>query len=98
MLRESPRRERLQVEFGRNIRRWRRVNQMSATDLAERASVTRATLRGIEAGTGTARIDSLFAVLIALGVADTVVEATDPYTSVTGRARIDELLRRGGKL
>lgn len=98
MLRASPRRERLQVELGRNIGRWRRINQLSATELADRASVTRATLRGIEAGTGAARVDSLLAVLIALGVADAIIEATDPYASVTGRARIDDLLRRGGKL
>jgi transcriptional regulator with XRE-family HTH domain len=98
VLRASPRRERLQVELGRNIGRWRRVNQMSATELADRASVTRATLRGIEAGSGTARVDSLLAVLIALGIGDTIVEATDPYSSVTGRARIDDLLRRGVKL
>lgn len=94
--RTSPRRQRLQEELGENIRRWRRVNGMSAHELAERAAVTRATLRGIETGTGTARMDSLVAVLAALGIADTVVQATDPYRSDAARARIDDIIGRGG--
>jgi transcriptional regulator with XRE-family HTH domain len=53
---------------------------MSATTLAERAFITRETLRNIETGIGTPRIDSLFAVLSALGIADAVVTAIDPIT------------------
>ena len=96
--RDSPRRERLQTQIGENIRRWRRVNGMSATELADRAAVTRATLRGIEAGTASVRLDSFLAVLIALGIADTVVDATDPFQSDVARVRIDEILRRGDTL
>ncbi len=98
VLRASPRRERYLETLGANIRRWRRLNGMSATDLAERATVTRATLRSIESGAGAARLDSVFAVLIALGLAEAVVDATDPYRSDAGRARIDDLLRQGRDL
>jgi transcriptional regulator with XRE-family HTH domain len=94
--RSSPRRQRLQAELGENIRRWRRVNGMSASQLAERAAVTRATLRSIESGAGTARLDSFVAVLTALGIVDTVIQATDPYRSDAARARIDDILRQGG--
>ena len=97
-LRASPRRSQVLESLGANIRRWRRLNGMSATDLAERATVTRATLRSIESGTGTARLDSVMTVLIALGLAEAVTDATDPYRSAAGRARIDDLLRQGRDL
>lgn len=96
--RSSVRRERLLREFGANIRRWRKVNGTTASELAERAFVTRATLREIETGTGTARTDSLLAVLMALGIADSIVSAADPYNNSTARARIDEILKKGGEL
>lgn len=96
--RSSVRRERLQRELGENIRRWRKVNGVTASELAERAFITRATLRDIEKGTGTARTDSLFAVLIALGIADAVISAADPYNSTSARARMDEILKTGGTL
>lgn len=96
--RDSPRRARLQAELGENLRRWRRVNGMSASELAERAAVTRETLRGIETGTASVRLDSFLAVLVALGIADTMVAATDPFASAAARSRIDDILREGGAL
>ncbi|MCU1530336.1 MAG: hypothetical protein JWP75_4099 [Frondihabitans sp.] len=95
--RSSPRRQRQLAELGENIRRWRALNGLSAAELADRAAVSRQTLRLIEAGEG-GRIDSLFAVLGALGIADTAVAGIDPYKSDTARARIDDLLRNGGTL
>jgi hypothetical protein len=59
--------------------------------------VTRDTLRAIESGTG-GRVDSLFAVLGALGIADTAIDAIDPFRSETARARIDDILSSGGSL
>ena len=48
--RTSVRQQRALKDFGINIRRWRKVNGMSASDLATRAFVTRETLRNIEIG------------------------------------------------
>jgi transcriptional regulator with XRE-family HTH domain len=96
--RRSVKQERLLKEFGENIRRWRKVNGMSASELASRAFITRETLRSIEAGTGSPRADSLFAVLSTLGIADTVVRAVNPYNSDAARARIDDILGAGGSL
>lgn len=95
--RTSPRRRRQLAAFGENIRRWRAVNGLSASELAERAAVTRQTLRAIESGEG-GRIDSLFAVLEALGIAETAIDGIDPYRSDAARARIDDILRSGGAL
>jgi transcriptional regulator with XRE-family HTH domain len=96
--RRSVRQKRLLEEFGANIRRWRKVNGMSASSLAERAFVTRETLRNIEAGTGTPRLESLFAVLAIIGIADAIVTASDPYKNDAARPRIDEILGSGGSL
>jgi transcriptional regulator with XRE-family HTH domain len=95
--RTSPRRRRQLAAFGENIRRWRAINGLSAAELADRAAVTRQTLRAIETGAG-GRVDSLFAVLGALGIADAAVAGIDPYANDAARARIDDLLRGGGTL
>lgn len=95
--RTSPRRRRQLMAFGENIRRWRSINGLSAAELAERAAVSRQTLRSIEAGSG-GRIDSLFAVLGALGIADAAVAGIDPYNNDAARVRIDDILRGGGAL
>ena len=95
--RTSVRQQRLVRELGAHVRRWRKLNGVTATDLAARAFVTRETLRHIESGTGAPRLDSVIAVLVALGIADTVVTAADPYTSDAARARIDALLDSGGE-
>jgi len=94
--RDSAEQKRLLREFGANLRRWRKVNGMSAVQVADRAFITRQTLRNIENGTGTARMDSLFAVLTALGVDGIIVEAADPYNNNAGRSRIDDILNAGG--
>lgn len=95
--RSSPRRRRQLAEFGENIRRWRSINGLSASELADRAAITRETLRALETGTG-GRVDSLFAVLIALGISDAAIAGIDPYQNPAARARIDDTLRHGGSL
>lgn len=88
--RRSPKCDRQLIAIGANITCWRRLQGLSASALAERAYVTLATLRGIEQGTGTASFQAVLAVLGALGVADSLVKATDPLESPVGRALVDE--------
>ncbi|WP_075200957.1 helix-turn-helix domain-containing protein [Leucobacter celer] len=88
--RRSPKRDRQLIAIGANITRWRKLQGLSASALADRAYVTRATLRGIEQGTGTASFHAVLAVFNALGIADPFVTATDPMESPAGRALIDE--------
>lgn len=94
--RTSQRRQRDLREFGEHIRRWRRVNGLSATELAARASITRETLRNIEQGTGSPRLDSTFAVLRALGITDAVLRGVNPYNNEAARARLDDIIIAGG--
>lgn len=95
--RSSARQQRLLREFGAHVRTWRTINGITASDLAARAFVTRDTLRHIENGTGSPRLESVIAVLTALGIVDTVVTAADPYRSDAGRARLDAILGAGGR-
>lgn len=60
--------------------------------------MTRQTLRSIEQGAGTARMDSLFAVLGAIGITDAVITGADPYRNDSARARMDDILGAGGTL
>lgn len=96
--RTSARRDQMLRQFGSNVRRWRRVNQLTTLEVAERASVTRETLRNIETGTGSPRLESVFAVLSALGIAESIVDAADPLSSDVGRVRVDAILRAGKPL
>lgn len=78
--------------FGENVARMRKVQGITAALLADRAGVTRATLRSIERGEGAARLENVMAVLRVLGMSDAVVHATDPLTTELGRLRADEAL------
>ncbi|MGH9072713.1 MAG: helix-turn-helix domain-containing protein [Acidimicrobiales bacterium] len=78
--------------FGQHVAAWRKLQRVTAAQLAERAGITRDTLRSIEQGKGTASSENLLRVLRALGVMEAVVAAADPYTTDVGKLRVDEQL------
>lgn len=78
------------VDFGENIRAWRTLSRLPATVVAERAGITRDTLRSLERGAGSVKIENVFAVLDALGLDAKLRDAIDPASDERGRA----LLRR----
>ena len=80
------------TRLGENLVRWRKLRGLTAEMVAERAGVARATLRSIEHGAGTARLDNVFAVLRVLGISDLVLTAADPLTTDVGRASADRAL------
>lgn len=84
--RSSPARKRQLERLGENVRAWRKLQGLSAAELARRAHVTRETLRAIETGLGSPRLESLLAVTSALGFAEHLVSATDPLNTDAGRA------------
>lgn len=90
--RQSPARTRLLAELGSNIQRWRKLQGLSAVQLAERAHVTRDTLRALEQGAGSPTLDSVLAILTSLGIANTLVDSTDPWNTPAGRALMDEVV------
>lgn len=86
--------ERQITEFGEHVRGWRMVLGLTAQQVAERAGITRDTLRKIETGDPTVSFGNVAQVLRALGVLDTAVEAIDPLNSDVGRLRAGNLTKR----
>lgn len=77
--------------LGANVRAWRKILGVTAELLAQRANVSRATVRRIEHGEGGVRADLLMSVLGAIGQEKAVIKATDPLNTDIGRARAGRL-------
>lgn len=82
------------TEFGEHIRGWRMVLGLTAQQVAERAGITRDTLRKIEAGEPGVGFGNVAQVLRALGILDQAVKAIDPLDSDIGRLRAGRLTRK----
>lgn len=78
--------------LGERVATWRKLQRLTAAQVAERAGISRDTLRAIEQGKGTASTENLLRVLRILGILDSVLEAADPYQTDVGRLRADEIL------
>jgi len=78
--------------LGTHASDWRKLQGLTAAQVAERAGISRDTLRAIEQGKGTANTENLLRVLRVLGILDRVVTAADPYQTDVGRLRADEIL------
>jgi len=71
------------MRLGSNLRAWRKINGLTAEMVAERARISRDTLRAIENGR-SASSENLFAVMQVVGVLSPAVDATDPVNSDFG--------------
>ena len=78
--------------LGEHVSTWRKLNRLTAAQVAERANVPRLTLRAVEQGKGTVSTENLLRVLRIVGIMDKVVAAADPYETDVGRLRMDEVL------
>jgi transcriptional regulator with XRE-family HTH domain len=78
--------------LGERVTTWRKLQRLTAAQVAERAGISRDTLRAIEQGKGTASTENLLRVLRILGILDSVLDAADPYQTDVGRLRADEIL------
>lgn len=82
------------ADFGEHVRGWRMALGLTAQQVAERADITRDTLRKIESGNPGVSFGNVAQVLRALGVLDHAVGAIDPLNSDIGRLRADRLTRK----
>lgn len=82
------------ADFGEHVRGWRMVLGLTAQQVAERADITRDTLRKIETGDPSVSFRNVAQVLRALGVLDQVVDAIDPLDSDIGRLRAGSLTKK----
>ncbi len=86
--------ERQLADFGEHVRGWRMVLGLTAQQVAERADITRDTLRKIENGDPGVGFGNVAQVLRALGVLDQTIDAVDPLNSDIGRLRVAHLAKK----
>lgn len=93
MRRPSPAKTRLAAShIGEYVVAWRKLQDLTAEQVCQRAAISRPTLRKIESGDPTVTLETFLNVLRALGRLDAVVDALDPYETELGRARADQAL------
>lgn len=80
------------ADIGENLAAWRKLRNLTAQQVAERAGTTRQTVARLERGDLSVGLGIFLSVTRALGVIDGVVESTDPYETTFGRARADQTL------
>lgn len=85
---------RTQRALSHSVASWRRLRGLTQAQLAERADVSRDTVRRLEAGDGGVSTENLLRVLRALGIQDLLTRALDPLASDIGRLRSDQALPR----
>jgi transcriptional regulator with XRE-family HTH domain len=82
------------TEIGDDFAGWRKVLGLTAEQVAERADITRTTLRKLEHGDPTVGFHVVLRVARSLGILDTLTEALDPLNTDLGRARADLINRQ----
>ena len=82
---------RAQRDIGAHVKRWRKLQRLSAAQVADRAGVSRPVVSRLENGQGTT-LENLLRIARALGVLDELTAALDPMGSDVGRLRADEQL------
>ncbi len=92
--RSSARTVRAARQLGENLATWRKLQNLTAEQVSDRAGVSRATLSKLEHGDLGVGLGVVLEVLRALGQLDAVVTATDPYETDLGRIRAGEALPR----
>lgn len=79
-------------QIGDHLSAWRKLQNLTAEQLAQRAGISRTTLYKLETGNLGVSLGAYLNVLRALGQMDQAVAATDPYETDLGRARADAAL------
>ncbi len=80
-------------QIGANLRDWRIILGLPQELVAERANISRSTLIKLERGDG-AKLETFLSVAKVLGIAERLVESTDPLNTDLGRARAFMLSRQ----
>lgn len=75
------------ADIGTQLTVWRKLQNLTAQQVAERANVGLSTLRRLEHGDPGVTLETLLGVLRALGALDRMVDNLDPYTTDLGRTR-----------
>lgn len=77
--------------LGGNIRSWRKLLNLTAQQVAERAGISRQALGRLENGEPVS-YETFLSVARALGIIERLIDASDPWETDLGRLRADEEL------
>jgi len=80
------------VLIAEQLTTWRKLLGLTAAQVADRAGIARGTLARIEHGDPGVSLSAFLSVTHALGQLDRLVDATDPFQTDLGRARVDQIL------
>lgn len=80
------------LRIGEHLVAWRKLQGLTAQQVADRAGISRPTLRRLEHGDPAVGMESFLNVARALGQLDRLGEALDPYETDLGRAQADTRL------
>jgi len=79
-------------QFGTHVTTWRKLLGLTAQQVADRAGISRGTLRRVETGDAGVNFAAVLSVARSLGILDDLISSIDPYASDLGRLRADERL------
>lgn len=78
--------------IGSHLSTWRRIEGITARELAERAGVSADTIRRLEHGDPSIGLGKVLAVARVVGILSQVEESFDPASTERGRLRLKESL------
>ncbi len=79
-------------QLGEDIVTWRKLQRLTAAQVADRAGLSTPTLRRLEHGDGSISLENALRVARALGLLEKLASAVDPYATDLGRLRSEERL------
>lgn len=78
--------------LGDYLSTFRRLQGLTAEQVADRAGISRTTLRKLEQGDASVGLDVFLEVCRVLGVLDFVLEGMNPYETALGQALVERQL------
>lgn len=81
-------------DIGEDFAAWRKILGLTAEQVAQRAGISRGTLRRLEHGDSSVGFHIVLRVARSLGVLEPLTEALDPLSTDLGRARADLIVKK----
>ena len=80
------------AELGESLSTMRRLLNLPAETVADRAGISVSTLTRLESGAAGVSLGAALAVARVVGLIDPLISATEPYSTDIGRARAEQRL------
>ncbi|KAB1642260.1 helix-turn-helix domain-containing protein [Gulosibacter chungangensis] len=85
------------ADFGEHFSEWRRLQNLSIANVAERSNVSESTIARLERGEG-ASLENILRIARTLGILEHLITASDPWSHDRGKLLASsQLPKRGGR-